>query len=189
MAKSWKWYVENDDLLGCYERYEQAKKNWKEHWWSTVEQIYNNSIEWAEGYFLDKVNKVLVFIKDISKKIKEKIVKRKQHFCYWVRLIGESGMVLYNKIGTTEKTVEERLNKVLKDQYKDGLEKIVDYEIMNVWDCDENAPEGLESYLRAMLIKKYKSQNYVKNDRFLIGEVFEEPTFEEMNGWAMAYLN
>ena len=60
---------------------------------------------------------------------------------------------------------------------------------MKVWDCDENAPEGLESFLRAMLIKKYNSKNYIKNDRFLIGNAFEEPTFEEMNNWAMAYLN
>ncbi len=188
MAKNWKWYVENDDLLGCYKRYEQARSNWKEHWWATVETIYNNSVEWAQGYILDKVNKVLVFVKDIAKKVKETFSK-KPHLCYWVRLIGESGMVLYNKIGTTEKDVVGRMEQILKKQYQDGLEKIKSYEILKVWDCDENAPEGLESFLRAMLIKKYNSKNYIKNDRFLIGNAFEEPTFEEMNNWAMVYLN
>ena len=40
-----------------------------------------------------------------------------------------------------------------------------------------------------MLIKKYNSQNYVKNDRFFIGVDYKEPTIEEMNSWAMEYLN
>lgn len=188
MAHNWKWYVEHDDLLGCYKRYEQARSNWKEHWWATVETIYNNSVEWAQGYFLDKVNKVLVFVKEISRKVKETFCK-KPHLCYWVRLIGESGTVLYNKIGTTEEGVQARMKKILKNQYQDGLEKITDYEIMKVWDCGDKAPEGLESFLRAMLIKKYDSENFVKNDRFLIGNIFSEPTFEEMNNWAISYLN
>lgn len=191
MAHNWKWYVENDDLLGCYKRYEQAKSNWKDHWWNTVETIYNNSTEWAKGYFLDTVQKILVFIQDVVKVVKPKVKKEieKINSCYWIRLIGESGMILYDKIGTTtNKIVENRFDQILKKQYADGLEKIAKYEVLGSWDCGELAPEGMESYLRAMLIKKYNGKNFVKNDRFFIGTVFEEPTEEEMNGWAMAYL-
>lgn len=184
-----KWYIENNDLEGCYKRYEQARNNWKEHWWTTVEKVYHGSAEWAEGYILDTVNKVLIFVKKVIRKVKEKIEKEKINTCYWVRLIGESGMVLYNKVGTTKGPVEERMKKILQDQYKDGLEKITSYEILNTWNCKENSPEGLESFLRAMLIKKYNSKNFCPNDRFFIGNAFAEPTFEEMNNWAISYLN
>ena len=192
MAKpSYKWYIENDDLLGCYGRYEQAQAQWKDHWWTTVETIYNSSIEWAEGYILDTIQKVLVFVKDVVRTVKKKVKNEveKINSCYWIRLIGESGMILYNKIGTTTRPVQERFDEILKKQYNDGLERIVNCEVLGTWNCGELPPEGMESYLRAMLISKYKGKNYVKNDRFLIGNAFEEPTEAEMNGWALAYLN
>lgn len=187
MAKpSYKWYIENNDLLGCYGRYAQAQGQWKDHWWNTVETIYNSSVEWAEGYILDTIQKVLIFVKDVVKKVKNKV--EKVNSCYWIRLIGESGMVLYNKIGTTTRPIQDRVGEIVKKQYKDGLEKIVKCEVLGSWECGELPPEGLESHFRAMLIKKYNGRNYVKNDRILIGNVFEEPTKEEMNGWALGYL-
>ena len=184
MAKNWSWYIMHDDLLGCYERYKQAYKNWKNHWWETLEAIYNQSAKWAEKYILDPINRTLTAITRMVSNIRS----NGNNTCYWVRLIGESGITLYNKIGTTTKTVEERMNGILKDQYKDGYENIVDYDIIASWDCGKNAPEGLESYLRRMLIKKYNSQNFVRNDRFFIGIDFSEPTVEEMNNWAKQYL-
>jgi hypothetical protein len=177
--KNWKWYVDNDDLLGCYDRYKQAYKNWKDHWWSILEEIYNNSLYWIEKYILNPIERTL----------KKVIAENKEdNFCYWVRLIGESGKVIYNKIGTTKRPINIRMKEILHRQYKDGLESITSYEVLNIWNCNQKKSEGLESYLRAMLIKKYNGQNYVKNDRFLIGNIFEEPTKEEMNGWALAYL-
>ena len=38
--KNWKWYIDNDDLMGCYERFQNAPANWKNHWWSTIEEIF-----------------------------------------------------------------------------------------------------------------------------------------------------
>ena len=186
------WYINNNDLLGCYERYKSTYKNWKDHWWNTLETIYNNSKEWAEKYILDNVNRILVVVKKTVEKVTtftNKVLKDdKINLCYWVRLIEETGSILYNKIGTTSDSIHNRMSQILKKQYKDGYGEIVKYEILGFWNCGTNAPEGLESYLRSMLIKKYNSQNYVKNDRFFIGANFKEPTFEEMNNWAKEYL-
>ena len=186
MAKpSATWYIINDDLMGCYERYQQSYKNWKEHWWETVETIYHQSEKWAKLYIIDPIEKTI----RAAARMVSKIKAESNNICYWTRLIGETGSIIYNKIGTTTQSVETRMRQILSKQYKDGYERLVDYDVIASWDCGNKSPEGLESYLRAMLIKKYNSQNYVKNDRFFIGVSFQEPTIEEMNGWAMEYLN
>ncbi len=190
-SRNWKWYVEHDDLLGCYERFEKAYINWKDHWWKTVEEIYNTSSHWAKEYILDPIERTIrKVIKTVKKAVKKTSSPNKGNLCYWVRLIGKSGTVIYNKIGTsTSRSVDARIKDIIRDQYKDGREELVDYTILQVWDCGQQNPIGLESELRGKLMKKYSSQNFEKNDRFFIGTEYEEPTFEEMNGWAMAYLN
>lgn len=179
------WYIDNDDLMGCYERFKQSYKRWRDHWWNTIEIIYNQSEKWAKLYIIDSVERVI----RAATRMVSKIRANSDNICYWVRLIGETGSIIYNKIGTTTQSIETRMKQILSKQYKDGYERLTDYDIIASWDCGNNSPEGLESYLRAKLIKKYNSENYVKNDRFFIGVSFKEPTIEEMNGWAMEYLN
>lgn len=54
--KNWKWYVEHDDFTGALERFNKAYSNWKEHWFNTCKQIYDNSKKWAKKYILDPIN-------------------------------------------------------------------------------------------------------------------------------------
>lgn len=183
MNKNWKWYIDNDDLFGCYERFEQARTQWKNHWWNTIEKIYKNSSYWAKYYILDNVKRVIKKIIQIIPK-EEKI-----GLCYWIRLIGESGVVIYNKIGTTTRELSIRMNEILKNQYKDDFENIVKYEILGTWEVLESQMIGLESFFRSMLIKKYNGKNFIQNDRFFIGNQFQEPTLEEMQKYVNLYFN
>ena len=41
-------YVRKNDLLGAYGKYQKANNRWKNHWWETVEKIYNSGRERAK---------------------------------------------------------------------------------------------------------------------------------------------
>ena len=65
--KNWKWYIDNDDLMGCYERFQNAPANWKNHWWSTIEEIFHSSKKWVKEYVLDPIQRTIV---KLVKKVK-----------------------------------------------------------------------------------------------------------------------
>ena len=69
MAKSMSDYVRTGDFEGCLERYYNAYKNWKEHWFEGLEIIYNNCAEWAKKYVLDPIAKTVTKIANIVKPI------------------------------------------------------------------------------------------------------------------------
>ena len=70
-----------------------------------------------------------------------------------------------SKVGTTTRTVKQRLTEELRSNtYKKiGCVRAV---INRVYDCGDMPAEGLESYFRAMYIKKFP-QSFKKNDRFM----------------------
>ena len=81
---------------------------------------------------------------------------------YALRLLDENGNLIWSKVGTTVRSMEERLREHLRDYKKDG---VVTIEVTRVWDCGTIKAEGVESMLRAEYIRKYPG-TFQKNDRF-----------------------
>ena len=70
-----------------------------------------------------------------------------------------------SKIGTTTRTVLQRLKEELKSKTYTSI-GCVRAVVNRVYDCGDVPAEGLESYFRAMYIRKYP-QSFKKNDRFM----------------------
>ena len=88
-----------------------------------------------------------------------------QRTAYFFKFYGTDRVTpIFCKIGTTEKSVDERLRREIGDYRKAGLD-IRAVEICKIYDCGSLPPEAFESYLRAMLIARYPNA-YVRNDRF-----------------------
>jgi hypothetical protein len=52
-------YLNNNDLLGAYGRYNETIARWKDYWWEAVETIYNSAKEWTKHFIIDSVNRIL----------------------------------------------------------------------------------------------------------------------------------
>ena len=88
-----------------------------------------------------------------------------QRTAYFFKFYGtDREAPIFCKIGTTIKSVDERLRREIGDYRKAGLD-IRAVEICKIYDCGSLPPEAFESYLRAMLIARYPN-SYVRNDRF-----------------------
>lgn len=194
MAHNWKWYIDNNDLEGCYRRFEQARSNWKDHWWETIESIYNSCGEWAKQYILDPIARTITKITAKVKKSRASkydtminsqdfnIKENGKEFCYLFEFYDENDNFLCSKVGTTTRTVRERLIEELRSKtYKNmGAAKVI---IHRVYDCGNLPAEGLESLIRSQYIKKYPN-SFKKNDRF-VGQYFD---FDFCDSLAKNYL-
>ena len=71
---------------------------------------------------------------------------------------------IFSKIGTTVKLCRDRIKDEIAYYEKAGfsIEKV---EICEIWHCGDTPAESYESYLRALLIKKFPN-TWHKNDRF-----------------------
>ena len=85
--------------------------------------------------------------------------------CYLIEFFDKEDNSLCSKVGTTKRTVQQRLREELRsDTYKKmGAIRCV---VHRVYDCGEIPAEGLESEFRAKYIRKYPHSFY-KNDRFI----------------------
>ena len=87
-----------------------------------------------------------------------------QNQVYLVKFYGANGDFLFSKIGTTTRTVKQRVREEIRSYNKTFT--VTGAIIEKIEDCEDTPPEGAESYLRASLIKKYP-HTYLKNDRFM----------------------
>lgn len=71
---------------------------------------------------------------------------------------------VFSKIGTTAKSCLGRLKDEIRYYNKAGL-SIDKVEICEIWDCGEMPAESYESFMRALLIKRFPN-TWKKNDRF-----------------------
>jgi hypothetical protein len=190
MAQNWKFYIENDDFEGAFERFTNATKNWKNHWFDVCAQIMENCKEWAKKYILDPVAKTIeVKIKvprtrktyDIDTQNINLLDDAKEK-CYLFRFFDADGNRLCSKVGTTQRTVLKRLKEELSSKTYIGM-GAVRAVIDRVYDCGEMPAEGLESRLRAEYIQKYPGA-FKKNDRF----IFADFDLEECDKIAKKYL-
>lgn len=170
--KNWKWYVDNNDLLGCYERYKQAYQNWKDHWWETVTEIYDTYKEWGEKYVLDPIKREIIpRVKKVKAKI-ENLLANGGSNTYLVKFFDNYGMWVYTKIGKAS-DLYKRLNQQMNKTYKDGT-TVVSYEIIKYYNLPtDDLALVLESFMRNHFRKNH---TLIPNDRF---EPFE-PTEEDL---------
>lgn len=171
------WYVVNNDFEGAVERWLNTSANWKKKWFQTCETIFNNCKEWAKTYILNPIDNSIKKIHGILTKRKSKysdiiqvaegvdLLDNAKEKCYLFSFFDDKDNLVCSKIGTTTRTVRERLKEELNSStYKNiGCIRAV---INKVYDCGELPAEGLESYFRASYIKKYP-QSFKKNDRFM----------------------
>lgn len=125
-----KSYIENDDLLGAYNRYQSTNNTWKNRWWETVESIYYSSIEWASKFIIDPVKRILTQIKQVltpkKKKGRPSIIDKVMTFnvpaegcgAYVVQHFNSKGESMWIKPGKAD-DARKRMAEHFRKDYKD----------------------------------------------------------------------
>ena len=170
---------ENGLFEDAKEKFENTSKSWKKRWWAVICDIWDNFVQWQEKYDLDRV--AMAIIKKVVKKAVKKIAKRARKtrddiiekvpvvfakgtkLCYLFKFYDSNNEVVYTKVGTTERTINERLTEELRDYRKTKDIKYATVE--SVFDIGELFPEGVQDYIKGMWMRKY-NKYYVRNDRF-----------------------
>lgn len=171
--KSARQYLEELDFEGAFERFENATKQWKSHWFEVCEQIAHEVTDFLKEYIINPITKTIerkVFEKRQRKVKTDKIfaevdlLDNAKEKCYLFEFYNEDNELVCSKVGTTTRTVFQRLTEELKsDTYvKTGCVKAI---VKRVYDCGDVPSEGLESRFRAEFIRRFP-QNFKKNDRF-----------------------
>lgn len=172
-------YVENNDFEGAVERLNSTSPRWKKDWFAVCEIIYENCAEWAKFYVLiplEKTVRKLLNVKDAMPKVRKTNVdfnvdcsttglEERAQKCYLIEFFNENDESVASKVGTTVRKVITRIREELNsDTYKNmGAVRCI---IHRVYDCGTIPAEGLESFFRAMYIRKYPD-SFCKNDRFI----------------------
>lgn len=176
-TKNMGWYVANNDFEGAVERWMNTNATWKQRWFETCETIFNNCKEWAKTYILNPIDGSIKKICKILTQRKTKyseliqvaegvdLLDNAKEKCYLFTFFDADGNMVCSKVGTTTRKVLQRLKEELNsDTYKKiGCTRAV---VNRVYDCGSIPAEGLESYFRAMYIRRYP-QSFKKNDRFM----------------------
>ena len=174
-AKSMSDYRTTGDFEGAKERYESTSRRWKSAWWDVLCEIWDNFTKWQSKYSLDKVAMTII-------EIVEKVVKKRKSrpradiiekvpitfakgtkLCYLFKFYDSNGELVYTKVGTTERTIRERLSEELR-QYRKNHD-ISHATVESVFDTGELFPEGVQDYIKGVWMRKY-NKYYVRNDRF-----------------------
>ena len=176
-TKNMGWYVANNDFEGAVERWMSTNATWKQRWFETCEIIFNSCKEWAKTYILNPIDGSIKKICRILTQRKTKyseliqvaegvdLLDNAKEKCYLFTFFDADGNMVCSKVGTTTRKVLQRLKEELNsDTYKKiGCTRAV---VNRVYDCGNIPAEGLESYFRAMYIRRYP-QSFKKNDRFM----------------------
>jgi hypothetical protein len=184
MAYNWKFYVENEDLDGAYDRYCSTTNRWKSYWFDVCNQIFQQSKEWAKKYIIDPVKQSIEIRvaqkrerKNYDIQIKPDFKNESNQKCYLFRFFNAEGERICSKIGTTTRDVMKRMREELSSPTytrMGAVRAVVD----RVYDCGNIPAEGLESYFRAEYIKQFPN-SFKKNDRF-INEDFDLAQADEI---------
>lgn len=176
-------YVRENDLMGAYGKYQMANARWKNHWWETVEKIYNSGREWAKQYILDPINRTLTKIgKAIKGHLKNNVyiedetqgVKGCGAYLVFHYL---EGKCLWAKVGKADDG-KKRLKEHFKKDYKGNIDKAV----VKLWYPCDNSDIALtmENIMRDYFHHK-KNFEWKKQDRF--------PGLDEITEDDVNYLN
>ena len=170
----------HNDFEGAKARFENANARWKKHWLTTCQTIANNNPHLAERYEFDfdtltiKVLSITPARTTIRRCGEMAIpmnylpccgedVKGQQTAYLFKFYTSDRTIPIFSKIGTTAKSVNERLRDEIGEYRKKFDIQSVD--ICKIYDCGEMPAESYESFLRAVLMKKFPN-SWHKNDRF-----------------------
>lgn len=81
---------------------------------------------------------------------------------YLIRAFDSKGKRIFSKVGTTIRSVLQRMKEHLAAYTKLGIVRIV---VDKIWDCGNIPAEGYESWFRAWYIRRWP-EKFNKNDRF-----------------------
>lgn len=165
-------YVSSNDFEGAKERFDNANKRWKPHWFEACEEIFNACQDWAKKYILDKANKVILAIGEFITKKRPKDEEATSN-TYLIKMFNDAGEWVFTKIGKAN-VVAKRMRDFINHEYKRDGVVISDVEIVKSYQVpNDDLAQVLESLMRAYFRKSHK---YIPNDRF---EAFE-PTAEDL---------
>ena len=170
-----------EDFEEAADRLNSCRSNrWRNVWWELVVEMFGeNRIALAKEWQVDPVN--------------HKVYNRiwggeEHHFAYFEGLFNSCQRKVFDKVGTSDNPLRRWYENLHTAQYAEKFDLTMD-EIYRCWDCKDIPAEGLESYLRAMLIAKYRGKNYYPNDRFYFEDgKYNPPTLEEIDAWADEYF-
>jgi hypothetical protein len=151
MARNWKWYVENDDFEGALDRFNNAYKNWKDHWFEVCQTIFENSSEWAKKYILNPIEKTISKISNFKR-----IYKDGKACAYVVKVWDYAEECFWLKIGKAND---------LEKRYKND-KKYALVEVYNVYNFESgDVAQSMENILRTFFKKEFP-QSHKPLDRF-----------------------
>ena len=171
--KNWKYYIEEEDFEGAFDRFNNAPKNWRSHWFDVCCQIADSCKEWLKKYVIDRIEKTIT-IKIPKARIRKNyqidtnnidLLDNAEQKVYLFRFFNADGDRICSKVGTTTRKVLTRLREELNSKTYAAMgatSAIID----RVYDCGNLPAEGLESRFRAEYIKIYPNL-FKKNDRFM----------------------
>ena len=161
MAKSGKMCVITNDFEEAKYRYENARSNWKDHWFFVCCEIFNNCKDWAKKYIIDTINKTIVTIKEVIKKTQPKT--QKNSYTYLIKMFDDCGKWVYTKIGKTD-NLKQRFGKLSKELYAREGVQIANIEPIKIYELPtDDLAQVLENFMRNYF---RKSKVLIPNDRF-----------------------
>lgn len=166
--------------LNPHGQYEEPRiKHLQVVYLAKCEKLAIHKISIITGYAISTIKTYIRKFAELLKKAKELFTlkakdsivvlcglgKPKTGKCYLFKFYDEKGDILFSKVGTTTRTIMERLKEEIRAYVKSDFDvrKAV---VCSVCDCRDIPAEGAESYARAHFIKKYKVA-FKKNDRFM----------------------
>ena len=128
---------ENNLFEEAKERYETTSPRWKKSWWQVICDIWTRAGDWHEKYELDKIAKVIINkIKDVVNQAKQVVTRTGINIiervattfetgtklCYLFKFYDSNGDLIFSKVGTTERTIRQRLTEEIKYYRKRGID-------------------------------------------------------------------
>lgn len=194
MATKYEEWVLSGNLKEAFSKWEQSNKRWKNHWYDCCLEIYNGKVcrkSHKQKFIFDSESKTIVKRKfEIAeeqifyngcKEIENPNCDKE--LLYFIIMRDKDDKAIYYKVGTTTRKMESRMKEHLEYYEGEGVYKI---EIDKVYDCGTIPAEGLESYIRAKMIKIHPNA-FKKNDRFIADEVVKLD-LEKIDKWIAEYL-
>lgn len=169
VKKSSTEYIKNNDFLGALERFYEARKNWKEHWFLTCKEIYEVNPLLTELYIFNEEELTIV-------RLSKKTFYSKSKCVYLIKMFNSEANYSFLKCGKT-KDLNKRLHDLSNHLYSRENVFILTNELIKTWELPtEHLAECCEQAFHDYLSKKYY---HYRNDRYEPIEL-SESDFQEL---------